>query len=265
MISKILRYKLKYLLNSSKVIVEPGATLIIDSSVKILKSNIYVGKGASVKISSNTQILNSNMYIKASDSKVQIGSNCTIKNIDLALWRGNFNLGDYSILGNGNNGIKNSISVDGNCWIGEYNRIHSGIWVRFEGKLSIGNRNAINEYTDIRCDEKIEIGDYNQISYYCDIWDTNTHCIYDPQKRRRLTDEQYPGFGEEIEKPLTEPILIGNDCWLGKKVTLLKGSSIGDKSIVGYGTLIGGKNIANNSTVVSKSNLQIINNKGLIQ
>lgn len=257
MISKLLKYKIKYLLNGSKVIVEPGAKFEIESNVKILNTTLYIGSGGYLKISANAKILDSSIYIKGSDSNMEIGSNCLINNIDLAVWSGQFSLGNYSILENGGIGKKNRISIDGTCSIGEYNRIRSSIWVRFESELSIGNRNAINEFTEIRCDEKVEIGDYNQISYNCDIWDTNTHCIYEPKKRRELTDKQYPGFGEETEKPLTSPILIGNDCWCGKNCTILKGTTIGNNSIIAYGTLISGKKIPNDSKVISKVTLNI--------
>jgi acetyltransferase-like isoleucine patch superfamily enzyme len=257
MISKLLKYKFKYLLNGSKVIIEPGGKFEVESNVEILNSTLYVGSGGYLKITANTKLLDSTIYIKGVGCNMQIGSNCSINNIDLSLWSGHFSLGNYSILENGSIGRKNRISVEGTCSIGEYNRIRSGIWVRFAGELSIGNRNAINDFTEIRCDEKVEIGDYNQISYECVIWDTNTHCIYTPEKRRKLTDSQYPGFGEETEKPSTKLVSIGNDCWLGKGVTLLKGSVVGDKCIVAFGTLISGKKIPDNSTVISKSTLQV--------
>jgi len=263
MISKLLKYKFKYFLNGSKVIVESGATLVIDSSVKIDKSNIYVGRGAYLKISSHTHIVNANIYIKESSSHTEIGSHCQMNGVDLALWNGKFIVRDYSILENGSNSSQVRMSIDGECKIGEYNRIRAGIGIRFGGKLNIGNHNAINEFSEIRCDEKIEIGDYNQISYHCDIWDTNTHCMYEPHKRRELTDSQYPGFGEEIEKPESSPIEIGDDCWIAKNCTIFKGTNIGNNSIVGYGTLISGKKIPENSTVISKSTLQVFDNKEL--
>lgn len=262
MISKLRKYKLLYLLKGSKVIVEPGGILEIDSSVQILKSSIYVCSGGYLKLSANSIIQTSNIHISSSDSKIEISENCSISDIDLAVWNGKFTLGKYSIIENNGIGKKLRMSIDGLCQIGEYNRIRSDIWVRFDGNLTIGNRNAINEYTEIRSDEEVEIGDYNQISYNCTIWDTNTHCMYESQKRRELTDKQYPGFGEETEKPITSPVKIGDDCWIGKGSSLLKGTFIGDKSIVGYGTLLSGKKIPNDSTVISKSVLHVFDNKG---
>lgn len=257
MISKLKKYKIKYLLNGSKVMVESGGKLEIESNVKIEKSTIYVESGGYLKISSNTIIVDSNLYLQGSGCTMKIGSNCFINGIDLGLKHGKFIFGEYSLLENVGIGRKLLFSVDGRCEIGKYNRIRSAVWVRFGGELLIGDRNVINEYSEIRCDEKVCIGDYNQVSYNCTIWDTNTHCIYAPEKRRELTDKQYPGFGEEIEKPLTNPICIGNDCWLGKNCSILKGTTIEDKSIVGFGTLISGKQIPSGSKVISKSTLDI--------
>ena len=257
MINKILKYKFKYFFSKSKVMVESGGKLEIDSNVNISNSTIYIPKGAYLKIQSNTNISKSSIYLASSQTKMNIGLNCNISNLDFALWNGDFTLGDYSIIENGNNISKTSIDVDGICIIGKYNRIRANIWIRFQGILSIGNRNAINENTEIRADHNVEIGDYNQISYNCTIWDTNTHCFYPAEKRRKLTDEQYPGFGEEIEKPKTSPIKIGNDCWLGKNCSVLKGSKIEDKSIMGYGTLISNQIIPSECTVILKPILKV--------
>lgn len=89
------------------------------------------------------------------------------------------------------------------------------------------------ERTEIRCDHLIEIGDYNMISYECMIYDTNTHCLYTKEKRRDMTRHDFPRIGQEYEKPVTSPVKIGNDCWIGKRAAILKGVTIGDECIVG--------------------------------
>ena len=108
----------------------------------------------------------------------------------------------------------------------------------------------------MRCDESISIGSYNQISYDINIWDTNTHNILPVEDRRRVAEEYFPYFGKETEKPITKPVIIGDDCWLGERVSILKGSIIGDEVIVGYNTTITGKNIQSKSTVVSEISLK---------
>lgn len=257
-ISFLIKYRLKYLFFGSKVVVEKGGILDISSGVSIRNCQIYVGRNGCLKIERNSTISASNFYVAGENCLASFGSNSAVSNLDLAVWRGRFTLGSSSFFNNGDRISKIRISIDGHCHIGTFNRIRSALWVRFGGRLTIGDHNAINEQTDIRCDERVDIGDYNQISYSCTIWDTNTHCIYPAEKRRKITDQQYPDFGLETEKPVTAPVQIGNDCWLGKGVTLLKGSSVGDRSIIGLGTLISGQTIPRDSTVVVKTELRIL-------
>ena len=60
---------------------------------------------------------------------------------------------------------------------------------------------------------------------------------------------------KDIDTSKTQ-IIIGDDCWLGERVSILKGSIIGDEVIVGYNTTIPGKNIQSKSTVVSEISLK---------
>ena len=96
------------------------------------------------------------------------------------------------------------------------------------------------------------IGDYNQISYNVMIWDTNTHNIYTPSKRRELTEKYYPFFGYEYEKPSTKPVKIGSDCWIAQNAAILKGTELEDEVIVGFCTILLGTSIPFGTTVVNK-------------
>lgn len=253
----IKRIRFRYILKRSKVIVEKGGRLEVAPQVDIVGSSIYVASGAVLKIGSKAVVKQCDIFLSDQRSTVIIGQEGRLSDIDLFVCDGRFSLGDFSILENSELNRKLRVHVRGICDIGSYNRIRSSILVRFLGRLDIGSRNVVNERSEIRCDEKITIGDYNQISYDCDIWDTNTHCFYPPEKRRELTDSQYPGFGEETEKPDTVPVAIGSDCWIGKGCAILKGSLIADRSVLGYGTLISGKHISPDSKVIAKSVLHI--------
>ena len=70
-----------------------------------------------------------------------------------------------------------------------------------------------------------------------------------------MTIDSFPSFGKEYEKPITRPVKIGNGCWLGEKVSILKGSELGDDVIVGFNTLISNKHIASKTSVVQHINL----------
>jgi acetyltransferase-like isoleucine patch superfamily enzyme len=69
--------------------------------------------------------------------------------------------------------------------------------------------------------------------------------------------DKFPTFGYENAKPDTAPVYIGDDCWIGERSGILKGSYIGNGATIGYGTLIIGKKIDSNKTVVSKIELKI--------
>ncbi|WP_306460486.1 DapH/DapD/GlmU-related protein, partial [Streptococcus pneumoniae] len=52
----------------------------------------------------------------------------------------------------------------------------------------------------------------------------------------------------------TAPIRVGRDCWIGSNVTILKGVTIGDNTIIRAGCLIR-NDIPSNSVVYNNGNL----------
>ena len=141
---------------------------------------------------------------------------------------------------------------NGSLDIGHHNRFMNRFWIRYNANVRIGNYNNINERSWLRADVQITIGDYNQISYNVMIWDTNTHNIYTPSKRRELTEKYYPFFGYEYEKPSTKPVKIGSDCWIAQNAAILKGTELEDEVIVGFCTILLGTSIPFGTTVVNK-------------
>lgn len=90
-------------------------------------------------------------------------------------------------------------------------------------KLLLGS-GFINRNVSIRCFEQIEIGYDVAISESVTIWDSDVHQILIP--------------GKIVEK--TKPIKIGNNVWVGANVTILKGTVIGDNSVIAAGALVSG-------------------------
>jgi acetyltransferase-like isoleucine patch superfamily enzyme len=130
--------------------------------------------------------------------------------------------------------------------------------VRYNGVLAIDRYTNINEYSEIRCDENIKIGKYTQISYNVNIWDTNTHCIFPSHKRRLLAEKHFPLLGYDGEKPVTIPVLIGDDCWIGKDSSIMKGCHIGNECIIGFHTILINKQIPEGKTVTNSIDLKIM-------
>jgi acetyltransferase-like isoleucine patch superfamily enzyme len=234
LLSLIREIKWKYLFRGSYCRVCRGGTFIVGKNVSISKSRIYVYPGSIFVIDDNTKI-----------------DKCIIS-VD----KGECTVGHHSIIGSPK--VKNVINIEnGILSIGSYSYINTHrLWIRFGGKCVIGNYNNINSGSVIRCDSLITVGDYNQISYNVYIWDTNTHCILKKEERRAITEEHFPYFGFEKEKPVTAPVKIGDDCWIGQNATILKGSIIHDEVIVGYGCFIAGRTIPAKSTVVNDIQLK---------
>jgi acetyltransferase-like isoleucine patch superfamily enzyme len=211
-----LRIGYRYFLSKTKFAGSINANINIHNSVVIKNSFIGISEGSSLMIEEGTVINNLSLFI---DGNVKIGKNNIINNESLP--------GKITI--NVNNGFFE---------LGCNNKIQSIIKIRFGGHLYIGEFNNINIGSEIRVDEYVRLGDFNQISYKVNIWDTNTHNIYKADKRRELTINKFPVFGYEFEKPKTKPITIGNDCWIGREATLLKGVNLSNKCIVGYKTVL---------------------------
>ena len=72
----------------------------------------------------------------------------------------------------------------------------------------------------------------------------------------RFYDHDHVYTAEKIEKWqwTTAPIKVGKDCWIGSNVTILKGVTIGDNTIIGAGCIVR-KDIPANSVVYNDGNL----------
>ena len=92
-----------------------------------------------------------------------------------------------------------------------------------EGTLEIGESTFINYGTSISATEHVKIGRDCNIGTYCIIMDNDFHRL-EPERRN--------------EKPDSAPITIGDNVWLGGRVTVLKGVTIGDGSVIGAGSIV---------------------------
>ncbi|MED0936424.1 acyltransferase [Bacillus mobilis] len=104
--------------------------------------------------------------------------------------------------------------------------VHLGPGVRAivgpHAKLSIGSNSFISSNSLIICKESIDVGDNCAISWDVQIMDTDFHSFVENGKNK-------------IE---TKPIKIGNNVWIGSRVTILKGIKIGDGAVIGAGSVV---------------------------
>lgn len=220
--------------------------------------NIFRTNAASkLTIGKHVTIKNSEIYL-SKDSELIIDEGCELNKVRLYI-DGIAKIGKNNIIGNDEVSI--GFRVNGSLVIGDFNRINCSIWSRFNSAVIIGNYNSINKGSELRSDEKISIGDFNQISYNVMIWDTNTHNIYPYEKRRKLTLDKFPSIGYEYEKPKTKQVIIMSDNWIGKNVSILKGTEIANRCIVAYGCILTNMSIDNNNTIITELNVKTIKNK----
>lgn len=215
------------------------------SYVRIIGSGYF-------KSSQSACISKSKIYVYPGASLI-IGQNCDIRNANISVTKGSCEIADNAIIDG------STISIDnGELKTGHHSKIScKRIWIRFGGVLTVGDYTNINEGSELRCDESLSIGSYNQISYNVRIWDTNTHSKLSKQQRRHITEARFPYFGYEGSRPETASVRIGDDCWVGENVAILKGSHIGDGCIIGFGTMICGKDIPSECRVVNERVLKI--------
>ena len=107
------------------------------------------------------------------------------------------------------------------------------------GKLILHDGVFINNSCSFNCMERIEIGTGTMMG-----------------EGVRFYDHDHIYTAEKIEKWqwTTAPIGVGRDCWIGSNVTILKGVTIGDNTIIGAGCLIR-NDIPSNSVVYNDGNL----------
>lgn len=92
--------------------------------------------------------------------------------------------------------------------------------------LQIGDNIIMGRNTTILCANKIVIGSNCMFGSYCFISDEN-HGM-DPS-----SDKRY-----ECQPLQLSNVIIGENCWIGEKVIILPGITIGDNAIVGAGSVV---------------------------
>jgi acetyltransferase-like isoleucine patch superfamily enzyme len=108
-----------------------------------------------------------------------------------------------------------------------------------DGMLTIGNRVFFNNHCSITCFHSIVIGDDCQFGEGVKFYDHN---------------HQYRATGIPINQQgySIGSIKIGNNCWMGSNVVVLKNVEIGDNVVIGAGCIVH-KSIPSNTVVINKN------------
>lgn len=100
--------------------------------------------------------------------------------------------------------------------------VYSGasIYVNEKAELCLGRDGYMNNNCRINAFQRVEIGDRVIMGEECYIRDSDDHAFKDSTK------------------PVAADIHIGNHVWMGARVTVLKGVTIGDGSVVAAGSVV---------------------------
>lgn len=174
---------------------------IIKRGIMLLRGFLKTGK--KVYIGANTKILNSN--------NINFGSNVTIDS--------------YCII----DGFSTEKIVLGDgVKIGSFSKLLSTSHLSKYGKgLKMGNNSAVGDFTHFGAPGGIEIGNDVIMGSYVSFHSEN-HNFSDTSKLIREQGVNSKG------------IRIGNNIWVGAKVTFLDGCEVGDNSVVAAGAVVNG-------------------------
>jgi acetyltransferase-like isoleucine patch superfamily enzyme len=163
----------------------------------------YLKTGRKVFIGNNTRILNSRNIVFGKN--VTIGSHCEI------------------------DGYASEKIILGDCVkIGCYSKLLStSHFSKFGKGLKMGNNSAIGDFTHFGAPGGIEIGDDVIMGSYISFHSEN-HNFNDTSKLIREQGVNSKG------------IKLGNNIWVGAKVTFLDGCQVGDHSVVAAGAVVNG-------------------------
>lgn len=122
-------------------------------------------------------------------------------------------------------GLHLSLARGGTLHIGERCVIDREMTIECRGHLSIGARAIIGHHCTLAAYESLIIGDDTMLAEMVSIRDHD----------HGFSALETPIWDQEM---VCAPTIIGRNVWLGAKVTVIKGVSIGDGAIVGANAVV---------------------------
>jgi acetyltransferase-like isoleucine patch superfamily enzyme len=106
---------------------------------------------------------------------------------------------------------------------------NSSITVNPLAELKIGDNCGFSGVS-IYASKAIKIGDNVNIGVNCMIWDSDFHQVIAAERVQN-----------DIHKIINREISIGSNVWIGGNAIILKGTRIGDNSVIAAGSVVSGK------------------------
>ncbi len=199
-----------------------------NSNLTIIESNLNFGDKAHFK----------NVVMNLTSTNLSVGTNFRLHHTKWDVGKGKIKIGNYFLWESKNGYVARYENKDGKLFIGDNTRIQADM-VQKASILTIGNNSFVNQGTQISCLNSITIGNYVMISYDCFIFDNNSHQTNYLQRRNEI-DQGFPNGTLQLEEqyPDTKVVNIKDDVWIGVRSMILKGITIGQKSVVAANTTV---------------------------
>jgi acetyltransferase-like isoleucine patch superfamily enzyme len=198
-----------------KLLVKSGKSYQVDANIpNTLFYNLVI----------NRAIMLSRGFLKTR-KKVFIGKNTKILNLANIVFGRNVTIGSHCQI----DGYASEKILLGDCVkIGCYSKLLStSHFSKFGKGLKMGNNSAIGDFTHFGAPGGIEIGNDVIMGSYISFHSEN-HNFLDTTKLIREQGVTSKG------------IVLGNNIWVGAKVTFLDGCQVGDNSVVAAGAVVNG-------------------------
>ena len=94
------------------------------------------------------------------------------------------------------------------------------------GEMSIGENTSFNRNCIVVCHREIQIGE---------------NCLFGPNVVIYDHDHKFGATGIIADEFNLLPIIIERNCWIGANAIILKGTHIGESSVIGAGSIVKGE------------------------
>ena len=109
------------------------------------------------------------------------------------------------------------------------------------GYISIGEWCYIGVRTEIWSMESISIGDRVLIAHNVNIHDGTAHSMDHVERHqhyRHIIEKGHPRMASELPGVQSAPVVIEDDVWISFGVTILRGVTIGKRSVIAAGSIV---------------------------
>jgi acetyltransferase-like isoleucine patch superfamily enzyme len=124
------------------------------------------------------------------------------------------------------------------------------------GRIAIGSWSYVGTNSRIWSAVSIEIGDRVLISHNVNIHDCDSHARDSTLRHRQFVAIATTGHPRDLEGVEAAPICIEDDVWVGFNAIILKGVTIGARSIIAAGSIIT-NDVPPDSVVIGSAPLSI--------